>query len=801
MKHEELLSKLTPEEKAALLSGKTVWQTRDIPRLKIPSIFLSDGPHGIRKQAGAGDHLGLNASLKATCFPTAATIANSWDPDLGEEIGKALGEEAAAQDVNIVLGPGLNMKRSPLCGRNFEYFSEDPYLAGKMAAGYVKGIQSKGVVACPKHFAVNSQELRRMSNDSIVDERTLREIYLTGFEIAVKEGKAKSIMSAYNLVNGTYANENKHLLSDILVDEWGFDGFVVSDWGGSNSHVEAVKNGSHLEMPTVGQDGINEIVKAVKDKTLSEEVLDQRVDELLKIIFETYEATHKLEQKPFDVEAHHKIAQKAAQESIVLLKNEDALLPLMNNETVAVIGDFANTPRYQGAGSSIVNPTKIDSPLDALEQSSLVVNGYAQGYLRNGGKDDNLKAQAVELASKAEAVILYLGLDELAESEGIDRLHMKMAQNQIELLEAIYAVNKNIVVVLSAGAAIEMPWIHKAKAVVHGYLAGQAGAKAIANVLTGIVCPSGKLNETYPLKYEDTPSFAYYPGTQKTSEYREGLYVGYRYFETVKKPVLFPFGYGLSYTFFSYHNLSIDNNQVTFELRNDGEMDGAEIAQVYVSAQNATIFRPAKELKGFQKVFLKAKETKKVTITLDEKAFRYFNQKTNQWEIEEGPYDILVAANVSDIRLKATVVIEGTNAANPYDMNKMQAYQTGQVTRIEDETFEALLGHKIPKTKWEKDKLLGLNDTFSQMYYAKSMLARLIYKILTHMKDSSMKKGKPNLNVLFIYNMPFRGLAKMTGGIMTMDMAKSVLEMVNGHFFKGIKNLIKYFLASKKKTK
>jgi len=800
MIYQSLIEKMTLEEKASLMSGKDFWQTVDIERLGIPSITLSDGPNGLRKQAGAADHLGLNPSVPATCFPTAATIANSWNPKLGEEIGSNLGEEAVSNDVNVVLGPGLNIKRSPLCGRNFEYFSEDPYLAGKMAAGYIRGIQSHGVVACPKHFAANSQELRRMANDSVVDERTFRELYTTGFEIAVKEGQSKSIMTAYNMINGAYANESKHLLQDILTEEWGFKGFVVSDWGGSNSHVEAVRNGSHLEMPTIGQDGIHEIVKAVEENVLSEEILNQRVDELLQVLFETYEATKEKKNTPFDVEAHHKAAQKAAEESIVLLKNEDAFLPLLNNEKVAIIGDFANAPRYQGAGSSVVNPTKIDSPLEAIEKSSLEVEGYAQGFLRNGGKDESLKTQAVELAKKVDAVLLYLGLDELAESEGIDRAHMKMAQNQIELLEAVYAVNKNIVVIMSAGAVVEMPWIDKAKAVVHGYLSGQAGANAMANVLTGIVCPSGKLNETYPLKYEDTPAYNYYPGEEKTSEYREGLFVGYRYYETANIPVLFPFGYGLSYTTFAYTNLNVVGNTITLDVTNEGEFDGAEIVQIYISAKDAKLFRPAKELKSFQKVFLKAKETKTVTMELDDKAFRYFNVKTNTWEIEGGVYELYAAASVKDIRLTTTLNVEGTNAKYPYDKESVLSYYTANVKNISNTEFEALLTHPIPSGKWNKTELLGLNDTFCQMYYAKNPFARLVYKILTYMKNSSMKKGKPNLNVLFIYNMPFRGLAKMTGGIMTMDMARAVLEMVNGHFFRGLKNLIKGFFASKKKA-
>lgn len=800
MKYQNLINNMTLEEKASLLSGKDFWQTVDIERLGIPSMTLSDGPHGIRRQAGEADHLGLNASIPATCFPTAAAVANSWNPELGEELGNCLGEEAVSQGVNVLLGPGLNIKRSPLCGRNFEYFSEDPYLSGKMAAGYVRGIQNQGVAACPKHFAVNSQELRRMSNDSILDERTLREIYTTGFEIAVKEGRPKSIMTSYNRINGTYANENEHLLREILVDEWGFDGFVVSDWGGSNSHTDGVKAGSHLEMPTTGKDGMRELVKAVKSGSLSEELLDTRVDKLLHIIFETQKAAERKTGKAFDVEQHHAMAEKAAKECVVLLKNEENILPLKPGTSVAVIGDFADKPRYQGAGSSVVNCTKLDSPLDTWKaEASIEFIGYEQGFIRNGKMSGELEKKATELAKSADVVLLYLGLDELAETEGMDREHMKMAQNQVHLLEAVQKVNANVVVVMSAGAPVEMPWLKLVKGMVHGYLAGQAGARAVANVLTGKVCPSGRLSETYPLSYKDTPAYHYWPGKEKTSEYREGVFVGYRYYETAEVPVLFPFGYGLSYTSFAYSDIRADEREVSVTVKNTGNMDGAEVVQIYISKPDSEIFRPIKELKGFQKVALKAGESRTVTILLDDKAFRYYNVKTNAWEIEGGSYQIMAGSHVADILLSTEVSIEGTKAKLPYQREELPGYYTGQAVAIKDEEFEKLLGRPIPESKWDKSKDLDINDALCQMYYAKSGLARLVFRVLNHMKNKSMEKGEPDLNILFIYNVPFRGIAKMTGGMVSMDMAHALAEVVNGDFFKGMGHLIKGFFANIKK--
>ena len=799
MKHADIIKQMTLEEKCYLMSGKDFWQSRSVERLGVPNMTLSDGPHGIRKQEGAGDQLGLNGSLPATCYPTAATIANSWDPALGEEIGQCLGEEAASQGVGVLLGPGLNIKRSPLCGRNFEYFSEDPYLAGKMAAGYVRGIQKNGVSACPKHFAANSQELRRMASDSVMDERTLREIYLTGFEIAVKEGGAKSIMSSYNRINGVYANENPHLLQEILRDEWGFDGFVVSDWGASNDHTAGVAAGSHLEMPTTGGDSDLELVEAVKSGKLSQELLDQRVDELLDVILSTTKAVAPLKGKPFDVEKHHALAAKASEQSIVLLKNEGGILPLKKGTKVAVIGEFAQKARYQGAGSSVVNPTRLDNAMDVIKNFDLDVAGFEAGYPRSGKGSAEMQAKAVELAKKADIVLLYIGLDEISESEGLDRAHMRLPQSQVDLIEAVSAVNPNIVAVMSAGSAVEMPWLPKVKALIHGYLCGQAGASSVLKAVMGEVNPSGRLAETYPVKYEDVSSAPYFPAKERTAEYRESVFVGYRYFETAHVPVLFPFGFGLSYTTFEYSDLTVTDKEAAFTLKNTGKMDGAEVAQLYVSKTGGEVFRPAKELKGFQKVFLKAGESKKVTIPLDDKAFRYFNVNTNQFEVEGGEWNILIGASAADIKLSGKVSVKGTGAESPYDKAKFAKYFSGDIKNISDEEFEALLGRPIPDGHWSGT--LDMNDAICQLYYAKSGLARFVYKIMTNMLNKSIEKGEPDLNITFIYNMPFRGIAKMAGGMCTMEMAEGILTVCNGHFFKGMGAIIGGFFRSGKRRK
>ena len=781
MKHPEILQKLSLEQKCALLSGKNTWQTQDYPKQGVPAIWLSDGPNGLRKQAGAADHLGLNPSVPATCFPTAATMANSWDPALGEEVGRALGEETAANRVNVLLGPGLNVKRSPLCGRSFEYFSEDPYLSGKMAAAYVRGIQENGIAACPKHFAVNSQELRRMASNSVLDERTLRELYLTAFEIVVKEAHPKSIMSAYNKVNDIYANENHHLLVEILRKEWGFDGAVITDWGGSNDHVEGVKNGSTLEMPSPGLGGARKLLKAVAEGSLTEQEIDLRVDELLELVLSTTAAMEKAP-RSFDEKAHHELAQRAAAESIVLLKNEGGILPLKHGKKVALIGDFALTPRYQGAGSSMVNPTKVDSMKDAMEAAELEMVGYCAGYERSGKPNKAYLDEAVSQAKMADVVILCIGLDESSESEGLDRTHIGIPAVQKQLLDAITAVNPNVVAVVSAGSVIETDWVEKCRAVVHGYLGGQAGAGAMLEVLTGWQNPCGKLAETIPLRYEDTPAARYFPGKKQNAEYREGLYVGYRYYETANKAVRYPFGYGLSYTTFAYSDLKVNAENVTFTISNTGSVAGAEIAQLYVAKPDAAVFRPAKELKGFAKVFLKAGESKTVTIPLDDKTFRYWNVATDSWEVEGGSYQLLVGANVQDIRLTADITLPGTGAPDPYAGKDLAHYRTAHVQEVPDAEFEALLGRPLPEEITAIDRTM----TLGELNHSRSPLCWLIAGVLTLLLRSGEKNGKPNLNILFQYNMPLRGLAQMTGGIIGEETVDGLVLEAKGFWVIGI---------------
>ena len=785
MKNAEIIAKLNLEQKCALLSGAGTFTTRGCPNAGVPSITLSDGPNGVRKQAGAADHLGLNPSVPATCFPTAATVACSWDPALGEQLGQAMGEEAAAQEVSVLLGPGLNTKRSPLCGRNFEYFSEDPYLSGKLAAAYVRGIQSNGIAACPKHFAVNSQELRRMASDSVLDERTLREIYLTGFEIVVKESAPKTIMSSYNLVNGTYANENAHLLQDILRRDWGFTGAVVTDWGGSNDHALGVKNGSTLEMPAPGGDAVRELLAAVQSGKITEADVDARLDELLTLVLDTSAAVQK-HSRSFDADAHHALARRAAAESAVLLKNDGGILPLAAGAKVAVIGDFAETPRYQGAGSSAVNSIKVDTLLDCLAQSGLQCAGFAAGFDRQGRPDAAKKAQAVALAQKADTVLLCLGLDEIKESEGLDRVDMKLADNQIELLQAVEQANPNTVVVLNAGASLETPWLAHCRALVYGALGGQAGAGAMVDVLTGKVNPGGKLAETWANAYEETPAKDNFAGAGRTVQYREGLYVGYRYYQTAGVPVAFPFGYGLSYTSFAYSDLKATADSVTLTVTNTGARDGAEIVQVYIAKPGAEIFRPAQELKAFARVPLAAGESRTVTLPLDDKAFRYWNTRTDGWEIEGGRYEVRVGASSADIRLTAEADICGTNAPDPYAGKALPHYRSGSVQNVPDAEWEALLGHPIPQDKVKIDR----NMTLGELNHSRSPLGWLIWAVLTALLNASFKKGKPDLNVLFQYNMPLRALAKMTSGAISMGMVDGIVMELQGFWIIGLVRVI-----------
>ena len=805
-KYQDILDKLTLKEKASLISGKDFWQTVNIDRVGIPSAFLSDGPHGVRRQAAAADHLGLNASIPATSYPTAATMANSWDPELGEELGQRLGQEAAVQKVNILLGPGLNMKRSPLCGRNFEYFSEDPYLAGKMAAGYVRGIQSNGISACIKHFACNNQEENRMTLDSIVDERTFREIYLTAFEIAVKEGKTKSIMSSYNLINGKFANENEHLLVDILRKEWGYDGLVVTDWGGNNDGVASLRCGNQLEMPGT-PDRPEEVIKAIENGELEESVLDDCVDKLLETVFDTMENGVNKAPEKFDVEEHHAAAQRFAEESAVLLKN-NGVLPLAKDKKVAFIGDFMYLPRYQGAGSSIVNPTKLDNTIDLLPNSGFEIVGTAKGFDRYGKKKKKLRNEAIELAKKADVVVMYLGLDEVTEAEGLDRQNLHLENNQLELVKDIKALDKEIVVVLSCGSAVEMPFIDDVSAVLHCYLNGQAGAQAALNILSGKVNPSGKLSETIPLALEDVASSDNFPSHTRTIEYREAYGIGYRYFDISQTPVRFPFGFGLSYTTFEYKNLVVDNSGVKFEITNTGNVDGKEIAQLYVGLKGSAIIRPLKELKGFVKVFLKAGETKKVSIPFDDKTFRYFNTATNKWEIEKGVYDLYVAASIDDVRLVGSISQIGTTNTVPYSKEDLPHYFEGKLRDIPDEEFRTLLGHDIPNGAlpfYKKNRMvIDYNTTFSELRYSKRWIGRLVGKAIPWFTRVLRKMGNrvlANTLVMGVVHQPMRGMSRFSGGGLRMSQLDGLIMIFNGHFWKGLHHFNKEGRKYKKLAK
>lgn len=765
----EALGKLNLEQKCALLSGATAFGTRAYPEFGIPELQFSDGPHGLRHQSEGANHLGIGGSLPATCFPTAVTLANSWDESLASEMGTALGLEAKVQGVNVLLGPGLCLKRSPLCGRNFEYYSEDPYLAGKMAAAFVRGVQSEGVAACPKHYAVNSQETRRQASDSVLDERTLRELYLTAFEIVVREAAPMTIMSSYNLVNGCYANEHELLLKKILRDEWGFSGAVVTDWGASVDHVAGVKAGSTFEMPEPGLDSVRELVEAVRGGRLSESVVDERVREALSLIFAT-DAAVKSAPRQFDIEAHHQLAKEVASRGIVLMKNDCALgeqepvLPLKQGTRVALIGDFAETPRYQGAGSSLVNCTKLDTLLEVMQESQqLELLGFEPGFDRLGQPDEKKLHAAEALAQKADVAVLCLGLSEVEETEGADRRHMNISANQLAVLAAIRKVCSRVVVLLSAGSAVSTEWVNNCDALVYGALGGQAGASAALDVLTGVVNPSGHLAESWPLSLDDTPTAKTFPSDATTAEYREGLYVGYRYYQKAQVPVAFPFGFGLSYTSFLYSDAELEKDAqgnpyaISMTLTNSGRRAGAEVVQLYVAQPDRAVFGPEQELKGFARVELEPGESRRLRIALDDKAFRYFNVKTHAWEVEGGSYELRLASSSEDIRLVQTVEVASSGAVNPYEGKQLSSYESGQITAVSDKEFSELLGRPLPDSQVSISRKMCFRD----LGHSRSPLLWLVGAILEQLHQQNFKKGAPNLNIEFLYNMPLHAIAKM----------------------------------------
>jgi len=664
----DIIKQMTLEEKAALCSGKDTWHTQSVERLGVPSLMVTDGPHGLRKQRASADHLGLFDSVPSTCFPSAAGVASSWNRALIEQMGEALGRECQAEEVAVLLGPGVNIKRSPLCGRNFEYFSEDPLLSSEMAAHHIKGVQSQGVGTSIKHFAANNQEHRRMTSDSVVDERTLREIYLASFEGAVKKSQPWTVMCSYNKVNGEFVSENETLLTTILKEEWGHEGIVVSDWGAVNDRVKGVSAGLELEMPSSNGEGTALIVRAVQEGKLSEEKLDQTVERLLTVIFKA-----KDNQKPgatFDPDAHHQLAREIARESMVLLKNEDSILPLSRTGKLALIGAMAKEVRYQGSGSSQIKPTRLeDISEEMIKIASDAEVVYAQGYqLSDEQTDAELLEEAKSAAASSDTAVIFAGLPTRYESEGFDRQHLRIPPNQIALIQEIANVQPNLVVVLSNGAPVEMPWLSSAKGVLEAYLGGQALGGAIADLLFGVVSPSGKLAETFPLKLSDNPAHLFFPGEGDNVEYREGIFVGYRYYDKKEQPVLFPFGHGLSYTSFDYTNLTVmkkkisdqDTLQVEVTVRNTGQVAGKEIVQLYVRDTESSVIRPDKELKAFDKVELQPGESRTITFTLDKRSFAYYDVKLKDWVVESGSFDILVGKSSQDIVLSEQVEVEST---------------------------------------------------------------------------------------------------------------------------------------------
>ena len=659
----ELIKEMTLEEKASLCSGADFWRTKSVGRLGIPALAVSDGPHGLRKQENAADHLGMNESIKAVCFPAGCAVAASFSRDTARLLGETLGKECQAEAIGVVLGPAMNIKRSPLCGRNFEYYSEDPYVSSEMAAAYVEGVQGQNVGTSPKHFMANNQEYRRMTSSSVMDERTMREIYLASFEGMVKKTKPWTIMNSYNRINGTYLCESREMLTDILRDEWGFDGFVVTDWGAMNDRVSALKAGCDLEMPSSGGITDAEIVEAVKAGSISEEVLDETVYRILRITYRCM--ANRKEGAVLDLEADHEVARRIEEESIVLLKNEDGILPLKKGKKTAFIGKYAKNPRYQGGGSSHINSFRVESAWEMAEDKENMI--YAQGYDdAEDVTDEELLKEAVKAAQDAEVAVIFAGLPDSFESEGYDRKHLRMPDCQNRLIKEVAAVQPNVIVVLHNGAPVEMPWINKVKAVLEVYLGGQAVGGATVDILYGKTNPSGRLPETFPIRLEDTPCYLYYGGENDVSEYREGIFVGYRYYTSKNMKTLFPFGYGLSYTSFRYSGLNLEKKavkeseilNVSVEVTNTGMAAGKEVVQLYVSPKGGKVIRPVRELRAFDKIELMPGEKKTVRFALDSRAFSYWNSKNHDWHVETGDYEIQVGKNASEMLLAEIVHVE-----------------------------------------------------------------------------------------------------------------------------------------------
>lgn len=785
LKHKDLISQMTLKEKASLCSGKDFWHLKSIERLGIPEIMVCDGPHGLRKQNSENKKVGIGNSYPATCFPTAVTTACSWDRDLIYRMGQALAEECLQHDVSVLLGPGVNMKRSPLCGRNFEYFSEDPELAGEMGAAFIAGVQSMGIGTALKHFAGNSQEMKRMTSNSIIDDRALREVYLRAFEKAVKKSQPWMVMNAYNLLNGTYCSENDWLQNKVLRDEWGFEGAVVSDWGAVNDRVAGLNGGNDLEMPSSG--GINDakIVEAVKCGVIDEDTLDERVDKLVDIILKG--AANRRPGYKFDVKAHNLLSRQIAEQSMVLLKNEDNILPLKRaeGEYVAVIGAFADKPRYQGEGSSVINPTMIDSGRRAFNNSPIDVK-FADGYDRSGKRknEDAYITEACNLAKNASKAVVFIGLTDDYESEGFDRTTMKLPDGHNRLVEAVSRVNENVIVVLQGGSPVEMPWADDVKAILNAYLGGQSVAPAIVDVLTGKANPCGKLAETYPICLKDTPTSFRYPDSKEDVQYRESIFIGYRYYDKVERNVRFPFGFGLSYTSFEYSDIRLrkknltkgESTKVTFTIKNTGDVAGAEIAQVYVGKPESRVFRAPKELKGFVKVYLEPGEEKKVSVELDDRAFAFWNTATDGWCVESGEYNILVGASSRDIRLEAAAKMKSEDDETIVDLRESAGvYFDGDPARAREDDFKVIYGGEFKNAPEITPD--SYNNSIDR--YKNKGLAKVIYNTV----DLAMKpKGGVGSSMITntIMQTPIRNYVSMSNGLFTEDMADGLLKVFEG---------------------
>lgn len=782
LKYDEIIKKMALKDKVKLCSGAGLWNTEAFEQYGIKDIFISDGPNGLRKQEGKGDNLGINNSKNATCFPTEALCSSTWNINLIEEMGKAIGEEALEYGVDVVLGPGVNIKRNPLCGRNFEYFSEDPYISGRMAAAWIKGIQSTGIGACVKHFACNNQENERFLSDSLIDERTLREIYLLPFEIAVKEGNPDMVMSSYNKINGIYASENNYILREILREQWGFDKVIITDWGAMNNKVESFKAGLDLEMPTSGKLFDKEVIKAVKSGNLDEIYINQSLDRIISLI--TNKVKARKTQFKYDRDEHHKLAEKIAEEGAILLKNEDNILPIKNKK-IALIGELANKIRYEGAGSSHVNPTRLSTIIDGFKNENINFKYYG-GYDFTGDINEHLLNEAINGAKESDIAVIVIGLPDYYECEGIDRTNMKIPYSHIHLLEAVRKVNENIVVVLLAGSPVEMEWINNAKAVLNMYLGGQAVGEATVKLLTGKVNPSGKLTETYPINYEDNPSSQIYDINPRKVEYREGIYVGYRYYDKAKKEVRFPFGFGLSYTNFKYDKISLyskvfnenDELVVSCKVKNIGQVSGKEVVQLYVSCKKENIYRPIKELKAFEKVNLLPNEEKLLTFNLNKRSFAYYDVTVKDWTVEEGTYEILIGSSSMDIKLKEEIEVEGSKGTT---LNNVPKWYINPIGYPEKEAFEKLYGAKIEEYKSAEKGKYDLYCTLNDMKNTK--IAQIIMNCINRYLCKKYECDEEDMGFIFIYshlvNTPLKRLVQQQGNAVLLKVMKLFLYFAN----------------------